>query len=90
MRHIKIHNHLNGHKSVPSNPRRFGAARRDVFLGAFFGALRGLGVGLLRFSATKGAFDPRLRVITAHSLYRAVFDVSWGHDTSSDSKSRVA
>lgn len=46
-------------------PRRLGAALRRAGLAA----LRGFAAGLLRFSATKGGFDPRLPVISAHSFH---------------------
>lgn len=63
MRQIRINAHLNGHNIVPNMPVRLGAARFAAFFAGFLGALRGLGAGLLRFSATKGDFDPRLPVI---------------------------
>ena len=72
---------MNGKSKVPSKPRRFEVAFRRR---AGAEVLRGC---LPRFSATKGCFDPRLPVISAHSL-SAPFGVYYRYVIAPDSKSR--
>ena len=81
IRQNKISTHLNGKSKIPSKPRRFGEAfRRRAGVEGLRGCLR-------RFSATKGCFDPRLPVISAHSL-SAPFGVYYRYVIAPDSKSR--